>query len=204
MKFNEIVEKLFFRMQKLTPLTPRFEDALAYTFRLHQKQFRKGTGVPYLAHLLAVTSLVLEDGGDEDQAIAALLHDGPEDQGGQQVLTEIETRFGERVGRIVEGCTDSLENPKPAWQSRKESYLQHLADAPQEVLQVSLADKLHNTRTILRDLRTNGDSVWKRFNGGKQGSLWYYRSLVDIFKRRSQSPMVKEFEATVKSIEELI
>lgn len=184
-------------------LTSRFNDALFYALELHASQVRKGSGVPYIAHLFGVTALVLEDGGDEDQAIAALLHDAVEDQGGLQTLHEIQGRFGDRVAHIVEGCTDSYTNPKPPWRERKERYLEHLPEADPDVLLVSLADKLYNARTILSDLqRTHGDEVWSRFKGGKDGSLWYYRSLVTIFKQVSRSPMVNSLAEVVNELEQ--
>jgi (p)ppGpp synthase/HD superfamily hydrolase len=184
-------------------LTTRFEDALSYAFRLHNHQDRKGSDIPYFSHLMGVTALVLEDGGDEDQAIAALLHDAVEDQGGRAILEEIRRLFGERVANIVDGCTDSYSNPKPPWQSRKEEYIQHLYQASEDVIRVSLADKLHNTRTILSGLRENGDQVWERFRGKKDGTLWYYRSLIEAFKKITSGYMVDELERVVDEIERL-
>jgi (p)ppGpp synthase/HD superfamily hydrolase len=143
-------------------LTQRFKDALDYALELHNDQQRKGSDTPYAAHLLAVASLVLEDGGDEEQAIAALLHDAPEDQGGLETLEAIRQRFGDRVADIVHGCTDTYESPKPPWRQRKENYLEHLQIAPEEVRRVSLADKLHNARSILTDLLRSGEVVWER------------------------------------------
>ncbi len=184
-------------------LTDRFEQALLYATEIHAAQLRKGTDIPYIAHLLAVTSLVLEDGGDEDQAIAALLHDAPEDQGGLAVLDEIRRRFGDRVAEIVDGCTDTYEHPKPPWRQRKKAYLDHLLLASDEVRRVSLADKLHNARSILYDLRRSGDGTWQRFKGGKQGTLWYYQSLVQVFLKLGGSPLVEELVRTVEEIERL-
>jgi (p)ppGpp synthase/HD superfamily hydrolase len=184
-------------------LSHRFEEAFLYANRLHAGQLRKGSQVPYISHLLGVTALVLEDGGDEDQAIAALLHDAAEDQGGRETLAEIRRRFGERVAQIVDGCTDTYENPKPPWRARKIAYMQHLQTASKDVRRVSLADKLHNARSILLDLRQKGDATWDRFNGGKEGTLWYYRSLVGIFQQVDSSPMVNELASIVKNIEEI-
>ena len=185
------------------PLSDRFEQAISYAFQLHRRQSRKGSRTPYFAHLMAVAALVLEDGGDEDQAIAALLHDAPEDQGGLAVLYEIQARFGERVATIVDGCTDTYESPKPPWRQRKERYIQHLQRASQEVLRVSLADKLHNARTTLVDLKKLGPPVWSRFNGGMAGTLWYYQALVKVFQQCSASPMVAELENVVAELEKL-
>jgi (p)ppGpp synthase/HD superfamily hydrolase len=184
-------------------LTNRFEGALLYATRLHAHQTRKGSRVPYISHLLGVTALVLEDGGDEDQAIAALLHDAVEDQGGPATLEEIRSRFGEHVAAIVEGCTDAFTSPKPPWRQRKEAYLAHLRQAGPDVRRVSLADKLHNARTILVDLRRNGEGVWWRFNGGKTGTLWYYHSLVEVFRETDRSPMVAELVSVLAEIEKL-
>jgi (p)ppGpp synthase/HD superfamily hydrolase len=184
-------------------LTNRFEGALLYAIRLHAHQIRKGSRVPYISHLLGVTALVLEDGGNEDQAIAALLHDAVEDQGGLATLEDIRSRFGEHVATIVEGCTDAFTLPKPPWRERKETYIAHLRRAGVDVRRVSLADKLHNARTILVDLRRNGEVVWRRFNGGKGGTLWYYRSLVEVFQKIDHSPMVDELANVVAEIEKL-
>jgi (p)ppGpp synthase/HD superfamily hydrolase len=184
-----------------TILTERFEDALRYAAHLHARQKRKGTSIPYVAHLLSVTSLVLENGGDEDQAIAALLHDAVEDQGGIPTLQEIRKRFGERVARIVDSCTDAYVRPKPPWRKRKEDYLAHLRLAEPDVRLVSLADKLHNARSILRDLRRDGLQSLSRFNGGRSGTLWYYRSLVTIFQELDDSLMVAELAKVVAEIE---
>lgn len=185
-------------------LTQRFKEALDYALELHGDQQRKGSDTPYVAHLLAVASLVLEDGGDEEQAIAALLHDAPEDQGGRETLEAIRQRFGDRVADIVHGCTDTYETPKPPWRQRKEDYLEHLKIAPVEVRRVSLADKLHNARSILTDLLRSGEDVWERFNGGKDGTLWYYRSLLVVFRSRSDSPLVTELGWVLQRIESLI
>jgi GTP pyrophosphokinase len=192
----------------LIDLTERFGQALIYAFRLHQRQRRKGSQTPYIAHLLGVASLVLEDGGDEDEAIAALLHDAAEDQGGKATLEHIRRNFGEHVASIVDGCTDTYEMPKPPWRQRKEDYLAHLPTASPSVWRVSLADKLHNARTILVDLRSQGDQVWQQFNGGKAGSLWYYRSLVQVFREMSSSgpeisSMVALLDEVVTQIEQL-
>jgi (p)ppGpp synthase/HD superfamily hydrolase len=184
-------------------LTERFEQALDYAQNLHKDQVRKGSNVPYMAHLMGVAALVLEDGGDEDQAIAALLHDAPEDQGGRETLEEIRRIFGERVASIVDGCTDTYQSPKPPWRQRKEAYLQHLQQAHPDVRRVSLADKLHNARSILSDLLRSGNAVWGRFNGGKDGTLWYYRSLVNIFLQLGHSPQVTELDWVVSKIENL-
>lgn len=173
-------------MSKTKPsviLTQRYADAVAYTSALHASQARKSTSIPYVSHLLGVSSLILEAGGDEDMAIAGLLHDGPEDQGGQKVLDEIRERFGDRVARIVEGCSDSLaEDPedKDDWRKRKEAYLAHLKEADDDTLTVSLADKLHNARAIVSDLMITGPETWRRFNAIPQDILWYYSQILRV------------------------
>ncbi len=184
-------------------LTSRFEQAFLYACRLHGQQRRKGAGTPYIAHLMAVTALVLEHGGDEDQAIAALLHDAVEDQGGRKTLGEIRARFGERVANMVAELSDSDTTPKPPWRERKRAYLAHLPHASPDVLLISLADKLHNARAILRDYRALGEELWPRFKGGKEGTLWYYRELVNIFRQVYGGYLVDELAAVVSEIERL-
>jgi (p)ppGpp synthase/HD superfamily hydrolase len=167
----------------MTKLTTRYTDAVTYAAQLHAEQARKSTTIPYISHLLGASSLVLEAGGNEDMAIAALLHDGPEDQGGQATLDEIRTMFGDRVAHIVEGCTDSLaEDPdnKLPWKQRKLDYLDHLKHADRETQTVSIADKLHNARAIVTDLRIQGPSTWDRFNSSREEILWYYREILNI------------------------
>ena len=178
----------------------RFEEALLLASRLHVDQKKKGTEVPYVAHLLGVASIVLEDGGDEDQAIAALLHDAVEDQGGRPRLADIRARFGERVAMIVEGCTDAETVPKPEWRERKRRYLEHLRHAPPEVLRVSVADKVHNARAILADYRNVGEALWARFNGGKAGTLWYYGCLVNVFREVRPGPLTEELTRVVEGL----
>lgn len=184
-------------------LSSRFGEALDYAFKLHNSQVRKGTGIPYVSHLMAVAAIVLENGGDEDQAIAALLHDAVEDQGGLPVLETIRARFGDRVAEIVDGCTDAYDFPKPPWHERKQRYLEHLHKAGSDVTLVSLADKLHNARSILFELRYMGQGIWDRFKGGKQGTLWYYRSLVEVFLQVLPGMLTEEFARVVAEMEVL-
>src|SRR5437879_9244246 len=174
----------------MTELSTRFEEALTFATRLHADQARKGTTIPYISHLLAVTSIVLEQGGNEDEAIAALLHDAIEDQGGASTREEIRRRFGETVVEIVNGCTDAEVVPKPPWRTRKEAYIAHLRTASASVRLVSAADKLHNARAILADYRVVGESLWERFNGGKEGTLWYYRELIEALSNAGTSPLI--------------
>ncbi len=164
------------------PYGEKFEEALLYTARLHGDQTRKGTSVPYITHLLAVAAIVGENGGTEEEVIAALLHDAPEDQGGRERLEDIRARFGREVAEIVDGCTDTYDtDPKPDWRPRKEAYVAHVRQAPASVRLVSAADKLHNARSILADLRSLGEELWTRFTGGKEGTLWYYQALVEAY-----------------------
>ena len=183
--------------------SPRFDDALVYASQLHREQIRKGSGIPYVTHLLAVAVIVGEHGGSEDEVIAALLHDAVEDQGGQPRLEEIRARYGETVAAIVWGCTDADTVPKPPWRVRKEAYVAHLAEATSSIRLVSSADKLHNARSILLDLRTLGPGLWDRFTGGRDGTLWYYRALADTFLRLSPGPLAGELARTVGEIERL-
>lgn len=188
---------------KETMLSSRFEEALVFATRLHAGQKRKSTRIPYIAHLLAVTGLVLEDGGGEDEAIAALLHDGVEDQGGMRTLGEIRQRFGDHVADWVDALSDAYTQPKPPWRQRKQDYIAHLRQASPEVRRISLADKLHNARDIVRTLEEEGDATWKRFRGGKEGTLWYYRSLAKVFRETGSDYMTEELIRVVGKIEEL-
>lgn len=165
-------------------LTKRFDEAFQYAHRLHRAQQRKGTPIPYISHLMTVAALVVEHGGDEDQAIGALLHDAAEDQGGEKTLAEIRTKFGERVAAIVADCTDAWEEPKPLWRPRKEAYLAILPSKSPHSLLVSLADKTHNAEAIVFDYRVLGDGLWERFNGGAKGTRWYYGALAEIFAEK--------------------
>jgi len=184
-------------------LGPRFERALIFATRKHSGQTRKGTAVPYVAHLLIVAGLVLEAGGDEDLAIAALLHDVVEDCGGAPMLRQIRGRFGERVAHIVDGCTDTDLNLKPPWRQRKEDYLKRLRTADADVRLVSAADKLHNARSVLADYREIGEAVWERFQGKRDGTLWYYRALLDEFRRRKTNPLINQLERVIVELEAL-
>ena len=186
-----------------TKLSARFTDALVYAAQLHAGQRRKGTGTPYISHLLGVTAIVLEDGGDEDEAIAALLHDAVEDQGGLPTLAVIRERFGDHVAEIVLGCTDAHTQPKPPWFERKSQYIAHVRHASPAVRRVSLADKLHNARAIVHDQRQIGDAVFRRFFGDKRGTIWYYRSLAEVFRETDAGPNADELDRTVTEMERL-
>lgn len=185
-------------------LSPRFEQALLYATHVHAGQLRKGTGVPYVAHLLGVTSIALEYGADEDQAIAALLHDAVEDAGGKGRQADIEQRFGARVAEIVAGCTDSDTTPKPPWRERKQAYVALLPQAPPHVRLVSAADKLYNARAILHHYRAQGEAVWKRFAGGREGTLWYYRAATSALQEAGADELVAELDRVVTQLELLV
>jgi (p)ppGpp synthase/HD superfamily hydrolase len=189
--------------QKAIKLGPRFLRAFQFAAEKHASQTRKASTIPYIAHLMGVASLVLEAGGDEDLAIAALLHDVVEDCGGVPMLGEVRSRFGNRVAKVVEGCTDADTYPKPPWRERKETYLRHLKDADFDTRLVSAADKLNNVRSILSDYRKIGEIVWDRFNGGREGTLWYYRSLRDEFLRSAPNRISRDFELAVSELESL-
>ncbi|MBW4647600.1 MAG: HD domain-containing protein [Kastovskya adunca ATA6-11-RM4] len=185
-------------------LSERFTEALTFATQLHAEQIRKGSGVPYVAHLLGVASIALEYGANEDEAIAALLHDAIEDQGGDATRTEIRRRFGDTVTAIVDGCTDADTDPKPPWRQCKEDYIAHIPTASVSVRLVSAADKLHNSRSILKDYRVLGDALWERFKGGKDGTLWYYRSLVTTFSGVEVTPLIEELSRVVSELEQLV
>ena len=182
-------------------LGPRFLQAFLFAAEMHSGHTRKASTIPYIAHLMGVASLVLEFGGDGDMAIAALLHDVVEDCGGLPMLKEVRRRFGVRVSKIVDGCTDSFTDPKPPWRERKETYLRHLKNADADTRLVSAADKLNNVRSILSDYREFGESIWARFNGGREGTLWYYRSLLKEFLRCKPNRLIRELELAIRELE---
>jgi (p)ppGpp synthase/HD superfamily hydrolase len=175
-------------------------EAIAYTAAAHAGQMRKGSSIPYLSHLLAVSAIVLEYGGDEDTAIAALLHDVVEDAGGRPRLADVRARFGEAVAAIVEGCTDADTTPKPPWRARKEAYIARLAGESPAVQLVSAADKLHNARSLLSDHFEIGPALWSRFSGGRDGTLWYFRSLVSTYTSAPPA-LVRELDRVVTALE---
>jgi (p)ppGpp synthase/HD superfamily hydrolase len=185
------------------PLTDRFTDALSFACDLHRLQSRKATQIPYVSHLLAVASLVLEHGGGEDEAIGALLHDAVEDQDGLPTLERIRQRFGPEVAAFVEGCTDAVVVPKPPWRERKIAYIANVATKPVSVRRVSSADKLHNARAILADYRVHGEALWGRFNGGREGTLWYYRELYAAFAKAEDNALARELALTIGELERL-
>jgi GTP pyrophosphokinase len=185
-------------------LGPRFRKAFTFAADKHSGQARKASTIPYIAHLMGVASFVLEAGGDEDLAIAALLHDVVEDCGGAPMLKEVRRRFGARVARVVDGCTDADTDPKPPWRERKEKYIARLKKENADTRLVSAADKLNNVRSILSDYRAIGESVWSRFNGGREGTLWYYRTLRDEFLRHKPNRITRDFDLAVNDLELLV
>lgn len=173
-----------------TYLSKRFLTAMEYATDLHKDQTRKSTDITYICHPMGVASLVLEAGGDEDLAIAALLHDIPEDCGGEARLIEISEMFGNRVERIVRGCSDSLvEDPeeKAPWKKRKEVHINHLYDVDLDTLTVTAADKAHNARSIATDLQSQGPILWDRFNATREDIIWYYDSVYKILESKRVS-----------------
>ncbi|MGH9218298.1 MAG: HD domain-containing protein [Vicinamibacterales bacterium] len=179
---------------------------MVYAHHVHQNQRRKGTGIPYIAHILGVAALAIEYGAGEDEAIGALLHDAAEDGGGEATLAEIRARFGDAVADIVLGCSDSLvEDPedKLPWRERKENYLAHLENASTSVCLVSAADKLHNVRSIMRDYREHGEDIWERFQGRRDGTLWYYETVADTLVRRYRTQLSRDLQDAVDELLEI-
>ena len=195
--------KISHHRKRAVKLGPRFMRAFQFAGKKHSGQTRKASTIPYITHLMGVASLVLEAGGDEDLAIAALLHDVVEDCGGAPMLKEVRSRFGKRVAEIVDGCTDAYTVPKPPWRERKESYIRRLKKETADTRLVSAADKLNNIRSILSDYRAIGESVWSRFNGGREGTLWYYRTLRDEFLRSKKNRITLDFDLAVRELESL-
>ncbi len=193
--------------QTSTPkLTGQFSKALVYAELKHHNQVRKGGDIPYLGHLLSVAGLVINDGGSEDQAIAALLHDCVEDAGGPPTLDEIRKNFGEDVARIVRECSDTDEKPKPPWRERKSAYVNHLAEVSQDTLLVSVADKLDNARSMLRDYHEHGPTLWERFTvKNSNDHFWYYDGLLKAYRKRGlDSWMVDELDRVVNELKRLV
>lgn len=190
-------------------LTQRFDEAFRYAHEVHAEQVRKGTTAPYIGHLMGVASIVLDDGGSEDEAIGGLLHDAAEDHGGRERLDDIRQRFGDAVAKIVEDCTDSWDTPKPPWPERKRAYAEHARQLGASSLRVSAADKVHNAYAILRDLRNDGEQVWERFNASADDVMAYYQSLVRSYREALRTAhgehgggrLVDELERIVRGIE---
>ena len=189
-------------MVKLNPLSEKFDEALRFASAVHRQQARKGTATPYITHLMAVSAIVGENGGDEELMIAALLHDSMEDQG--VMWEEINQKFGKRVADIVQDCSDSTTKPKPPWRDRKEKYIAHLRKADPAVRLVCVADKLHNATSLLTDLRKVGSGVWARFNAGPDETVWYYRSVIEALRSGWNHPLIDEVERKVGEIERVM
>lgn len=187
-------------------LTTRFDEALVFASDLHRTQRRKGSGVPYISHLLQVAGITLEYGGDEDTAIAALLHDALEDQGGPETRTVIAERFGEHVARIVEGCSDSVrDGPKRPWRERKERHLARIPHESPEVRLVMAADKLHNIRSVIADYRRLGERLWAVFTAGREGTLWYYRAMTHALVTADPDALIsRELQAAIADLERCV
>ena len=177
--------------------------AFVFAAEKHKRQTRKASSIPYIGHLMGVASLVLEAGGDENLAIAALLHDVVEDCGGAPMLKQVGRRFGPRVAKVVDGCTDAYSEPKPPWRERKEKYIARLRHEDKDTRLVSAADKLNNVRSIISDYRAVGESVWSRFKGGREGTLWYYRTLRDEFLRDEPNRITRDLALAVSELESL-
>lgn len=190
-------------------LSPRFALALQFANQIHATQARKGIGAPYISHLMAVSALVLEYGGDEDQAIAALLHDAAEDCGGRPMLDTVRVMFGDGVADIVECCTDTFDTPKPAWQPRKQAYIDRMRSEPQRARLVVTADKLHNLSNTLRDIRTQGPEAWRKAmaataNGSAEKQTWYFKGCADALSKGWDNPLLDEFTRSVAELQTLV
>lgn len=186
-------------------MSRRFVEALEFANEAHGDQARKGTNIPYISHLLIVAGIVLEHGGDEDEAIAALLHDTVEDCGGRTVMEKIRQRFGEKIAGLVDGCTETDIRPKPPWKERKECYIAKIKNSNPSVRLISCADKIHNAQSILYDYRSAGEKVWDRFNSDKKETLWFYRSLVKVYRESGDArPIFNEIERVVNELEKII
>jgi (p)ppGpp synthase/HD superfamily hydrolase len=185
-------------------LGDRFVDALGYATRVHKGQLRGSDDQPYIAHLLRVTGLVIQDGGSEDEAIAALLHDAVEDQGGLERLADIRGRYGNVVADIVDECTDSYGDPKPPWRRRKEDYIRSLDRASDGALLVSIADKLDNTRSMIRGYRLRGAEQWSRTGKTADDVRWYYGTLASRFRELRPGPLADELARTVSVLDRVL
>jgi len=185
-------------------LGSRFESAIAMAMRLHSTQVRKGNGSPYIGHLLAVTSLVVENGGTEDEAIAAILHDAVEDQGGHSALHEIRSEFGNKVANVVAECTDTFEAQKSPWRKRKEDYIATIPSKSASARLVSIADTIHNAQSLLNDFSATGHELWERFNGGRNGTLWYYRTLAEAFEKTGPQQLAMQLRSLIGQLDDTL
>ena len=185
------------------PLSDRLADALQLACQLHNGQRRRISGAPYVAHLLHAAGIVLDAGGTEDEAIAALLHDAVEDQGGSETRARIEAQFGPTVARIVDECSDTDQMPKPPWRGRKEAFLARLADSSTSAQLVTAADKLDNVSGLIDGYHALGEQLWDHFHGGRDGTLWYYRAIVDVLRHAGKCPLIEPLDRAVTQLEQL-
>lgn len=181
----------------------RLDEAFALARRLHDGQTRKGSTTPYLSHVLAVAGIVSEYGGDEDQVIAALLHDTVEDQGGRPLLARLQAQFGERVAALVEACTDAFDHPKPPWKDRKLAYLARIPQAPHDARLIIAADKIHNLRSMIADYEQVGDRLWDRFTASREETMWYYGAVRDALRPDWNHPALLELQRTLATLRTL-
>ena len=191
-------------MQKLD--LDKYLEAYTYSYKLHKKQMRKGSNIPYFTHLSSVSNLIIENNGTTTQAIAGLLHDAVEDQGGAKTLAIIKKKFGPKVAKIVDQCSDTTIEPKPPWKERKIKYIQNIKNKTQDTLLVSLCDKYHNASCILSDYQKVGERMWDRFTASKQETFWYYESLYKEFKKylKNHPKMIKAFKNKVDEMKKII
>ena len=191
-------------MQKLD--LDKYLEAYNYSYKLHKKQMRKGSNIPYFTHLSSVSNLIIENNGTTTQAIAGLLHDAVEDQGGAKTLAIIKRKFGPKVAKIVDQCSDTIIEPKPPWKARKIKYIQNIKNKTQDTLLVSLCDKYHNASCILSDYQKVDEGIWNRFTASKQETFWYYESLYKEFKRylKNHSELIKEYKKKVDEMKKII
>jgi len=185
-------------------LTSRFAEALAFTCRLHATQRRKLSGSPYVAHLLRVAGMVLEEADSEEEAIAALLHDAIEDQGGPAARATIRRRFGDEVTALVDECSDTDRHPKPPWRERKRAFLDRLQQASSSARRIVAADKLDNVRGLIQGYREHGDDLWKHFHGNRDETLWYLGAVADVLRRAGSGPLVEDLARAVAELERLL
>lgn len=181
-------------------LSERFEEALGFAAKLHVRQIRKGSGIPYISHLLSVAALVMEDHGSEDEVIAALLHDAVEDQGGFETREKILQKFGPEVCALVDAVTDSEGSPKPPWQERKERLLRQMENASEGAMRICTADKLHNVRTLVADVKRRGDEAWEPFQKDRDENVWFFTAFVETIKKRFSSPMLDELQSLIEQL----
>lgn len=184
-------------------LSPKFEKALSFATQLHATQYRKGSKAPFITHLLSVCAIILEDGGTEDEAIAGLLHDAVEDQGGLKTLEAIKNTFGERIAQIVLECSETHLSPKPPWKERKVQSLAKMKQISDSAIRVVLADKVHNSQSLIREHQKYGTIIWNNFKAGREGTVWYFNQVCAVLNERTNSELIHELKLAVNRIEVL-